>query len=1044
RTFYRYDPFGRIAAIIKPGDTQAAPTESYDYRLGMDISGGRTINSIETRQREAEGGGTVDSRMFFDGLGRKVMRRAEGEDPGQIVVTDTVVFNDRRTEWKTYLPYFENGTLDFANPTFQTPYQEKHYDAAGRFLKILQPNTGAGRAFSETSYGPLARLQKDEEQTRPASPHFGAGMRYTEDGLRNDKGAGRLRVVDEIVKVGPDGEPVAAPLAWTTNYRYDTLDNFTGYTDSKGNRKHFLYDAVSRRVYMNDPDRGHYWWAHDDAGNVSRTCDAKGQHLVYSYDGANRILAEWHLAAGQGGASPPAGAIWAGVAGLPAAGPEVAYHYDLAAGPLAREQFWRPLETAGIAKLVLGGLPVMAAADVNADGVVDQRDVDLRSAAAPVGPQITAANTLGRLAWVRDQSGGEHLSYDARGRAVWKVKRFEVPGAAGPLSFFVENAFDPMDRLTRHVYADGTFVAYQYNPRGLLESVASAIDGVDYNPAGQNLRIDLANGVRTRFGYDERLRMREIESVRLRDGTALQSRVFGYDDVSNITGITDARTLPHRGTILAEIAAPPGFTAADMEDTFAFQYDSLYRVTQARGPSHGTHGYRFDPIGNLTRQSYQGDPRFTPPDMGTLSYGENGYGPHVLTGLSSPGGASAFTYDANGNMTGGTKGAVMSWDPKDRMIGASEAGTAHRHIYDYASKRSIHHAAKTGVPDSSTFYIDDVSEFRDGRLVKYLYVGSEKVARSDFSGPSGQAIVPDLFYLHDHLGSTAAAMDRTGRVRQISSYAPYGYNRFQSSLPVAKSIDYGFSGKELHEGPDLAYFETRFLSSGLARFSQTDTLTLNPPEDWKLSPQKWHPYSYCWGNPVTMVDKDGREGEEFKLDWGSHTGAAGNMFGNIAENFSGASRIEPYAKDLSYLGWISNGKDVYDIGTEFSQSISSGTSKVVGVVAGKSAEFSLMIVCAPEAASAFEGGATFGLIAGPKGSLGVGLIYGGTVGAVCAVTASYAGRLTDQWVTNTIKPALNAAQAAAETKAAGWVGSLHQEIIQWMNSSGAGIPMNGM
>jgi YD repeat-containing protein len=50
-TSYRYDPFGRIASITKPGDTLASPTESYDYRLGMPIAGGRTINWIETRQR---------------------------------------------------------------------------------------------------------------------------------------------------------------------------------------------------------------------------------------------------------------------------------------------------------------------------------------------------------------------------------------------------------------------------------------------------------------------------------------------------------------------------------------------------------------------------------------------------------------------------------------------------------------------------------------------------------------------------------------------------------------------------------------------------------------------------------------------------------------------------------------------------------------------------------------------------------------------------------------------------------------------------------
>lgn len=858
-TSYRYDPFGRISSITKPGDTLELPTESYDYQLGMSLPGGRMINWIETNQRETAGGGTVDSRMFFDGLSRKIMRRAEGEDPDQVVVTDTVVFNDRRTEWKTYLPYFATGSLDFEDPTFVTPFQEKHYDAMGRSTVVYQPDTGDGRAFSKNTYAPLTRLQQDEEQTREASLHHGAGMRYIEDGLRDKDGKGRLRTVEEIVKVDAAGEFSETPLTWTTRYRYDTLDNFTGYTDSQDNEKHFLYDALSRRVFMNDPDRGHYWWAYDDAGNVLRTCDAKNQHLAFSYDGANRIAAEWHMETGAGEASPAPETIWSNPPAAPVTPPDVAYHYDVSAGALDREAFWRPREVEGLAQVVLDRLPVSTGADVNGDGVVDARDLALRSVTPATAGSVTAGNTLGRLAWVRDQSGEEHLSYDARGRAVWKVKRFHTGEEGEMLSFFVENGFDSMDRLSRHVYADGTFVEYGYNTRGLLDSVASAIDRVDYNPAGQNLRIDLANGVRSDFAYDNRLRVERISSVRTADGGALQDREFGYDDVSNITGITDHRSSTHRSTILSELPQPPTLAATDLVDSYGFTYDSLYRVTLAAGPSHGSHGYRFDPIGNLTTQSYQGDGRFTPPNTGTFSYGENGYGPHVLTGHFNTETNSSFTYDSNGNMTGNGAGAVQRWDTKDRLAAASEDGVEHQHTYDYASKRSIHTVTKES-RTSRTYYIDDVSEFRDGRLVKYIYVGSEKVARSDFSGTPGQAIVPDLFYLHDHLGSTAVAMDTGGKVRQISSYSPYGHNRFKG-FSGSKAIDYGFSGKELHDLPDLSFFETRFLSSGLARFTQTDTLTLNPPDDWRMSPQKWHPYSYCWGNPVSMVDRDGKYAE---------------------------------------------------------------------------------------------------------------------------------------------------------------------------------------
>lgn len=1012
-TFYRYDPFGRIASIIKPGDTLTAPTESYDYRLGIGISGGRTINWIETRQRETAGGGTVDSRMFFDGLSRKIMRRAEGEDAGQIVVTDTVVFNDRRTEWKTYLPYFETGTLAFADPAFSTPFQEKHYDALGRPRLTYQPDTGNGRAFSAISYAPLSRLQRDEEQTRTASPHHGAGMRYIEDGLRDEKGNGRLRTVEEIVKVNAAGEYSATPLTWTTRYRYDTLGNFTGYTDSRQNEKHFLYDSLSRRVFMDDPDRGHYWWAYDDAGNVLRTCDAKNQHLVFAYDGANRILAEWHLATGVGGPAPAPATIWTNPPAPPATEPEVAYHYDAAAGPLAREAFWRPREVEGLAQVVLDRLPVSTGADLNGDGAVDVRDIALRAGSPATAGSVTAGNTLGRLAWVRDQAGEEHLSYDARGRAVWKVKRFHPAEDGGDLlSFFVENAFDSMDRLSRHVYADGTFIDYHYNPRGLLESVASAIDRVDYNPAGQNLRIDLANGVRSDFAYDQRLRVTGIASVRTADGTALQDRAFGYDDVSNITGITDRRSATHRSVILGELPQPPSLAAADLDDSYAFTYDSLYRVTLAAGPAQGRHGYRFDPIGNLTSRSYQGDGRFTPPNTGTFSYGQNGYGPHVLTGHASPAGNSSFTYDANGNMTGNGAGAIQQWDPKDRLSAASEDGVTHRHTYDYASKRALHTVTREGRA-SRTCYIDDVSEFRDGRLVKYIYVGSEKVARADFSGAPGQPITPDLFYLHDHLGSTAVAMNAAGQVRQISSYSPYGHNRFKDLAGGSRAIDYGFSGKELHDSPDLAYFETRFLSSGLARFTQTDTLTLNPPNDWRLSPQKWHSYSYCWGNPITLVDKDGKDPAGLASITAPLMEVAMAAKNQLPQTLQKTTGNVALAADLAVVA-------VQSVSGSFEESCNIALPKLAAVgasVATVSSCNSAVLGAAGVAEVGSLGAATPIVIAGVAGGM-----------ATCAVIGGNISTTVEQGLSNTREVA---AVCKIADNAVGRVGGFLQEVKSW-------------
>ena len=120
------------------------------------------------------------------------------------------------------------------------------------------------------------------EQTRTNSPHYGCGMRHVEDGLQDKDGKGRLREVYEIVKLSDTGKPVDAPVEWRTTYTYDLLDKLTGYTDSQNNRKFMFYDGLSRMYFMNNPDRGYLWQAYDDAGNLLRTRDAKGQEIAFA------------------------------------------------------------------------------------------------------------------------------------------------------------------------------------------------------------------------------------------------------------------------------------------------------------------------------------------------------------------------------------------------------------------------------------------------------------------------------------------------------------------------------------------------------------------------------------------------------------------------------------------------------------------------------------------------------------------------------------------------------------------------------------------
>ena len=70
-------------------------------------------------------------------------------------------------------------------------------------------------------------------------------------------------------------------------------------TDSQSNLKLFDYDALGRKVYMDDPNRGEMHWRYDRASNPIQTTDHKQQVSRMGYDGANRLLYEDYLDNGE-------------------------------------------------------------------------------------------------------------------------------------------------------------------------------------------------------------------------------------------------------------------------------------------------------------------------------------------------------------------------------------------------------------------------------------------------------------------------------------------------------------------------------------------------------------------------------------------------------------------------------------------------------------------------------------------------------------------------------------------------------------------------
>ncbi len=211
---------------------------------------------------------------------------------------------------------------------------------------------------------------------------------------------GVLRQVYEVVKLTDLGE-FGGLTEWLTSYAYDLNDNLTQITDSFGNQKFMQYDALKRKTFMNDPDRGKMYYSYDDAGNLIQTKDAKSQVIEYEYDGVNRLIAEYY--------------------GENKTTPDVEYHYDTSYGAVEKGDFWQTCSPRIISEMILNDTPCDLSCDLNKDGKIDIADA-VKAVSLPK-ETINARNMKGFLSWIKDQSGYEHNSYDSRGRVEWVVKR---------------------------------------------------------------------------------------------------------------------------------------------------------------------------------------------------------------------------------------------------------------------------------------------------------------------------------------------------------------------------------------------------------------------------------------------------------------------------------------------------------------------------------------------------------------------------------------------------------------------------------------------
>ena len=253
-TSYKYDVFGRISKEIRPFDSNNLPTKIYEYKFN-----GTAPNRIKVSKREKSlQAGTLDAYTFYDGFGKPIQSKVEGEV--YLLVKDIYYDNLSRVR-KESNPYPINFNDNYTSPATAISGISYNYDILDRVVKMTNPDsTSKNIAFDHWNITVL-----DENNNKKA---------YKLDAYA------RISIVEEHYNNSH---------VYKTSYAYDVADNIVNITDSKGNVFKYNYDTIGRKTSINDPDLRIWNYSYDAASNIIKQVDGRSISVNISYDSLNRI-----------------------------------------------------------------------------------------------------------------------------------------------------------------------------------------------------------------------------------------------------------------------------------------------------------------------------------------------------------------------------------------------------------------------------------------------------------------------------------------------------------------------------------------------------------------------------------------------------------------------------------------------------------------------------------------------------------------------------------------------------------------------------------
>jgi RHS repeat-associated protein len=668
------------------------------------------------------------------------------------------------------------------------------YDANGRVSSVTD---GAGRSWAR-GYTPAGLVAS-------VAPQAGTQSTYAYDN------AGRVASISR----GAD----------TTSYAYEPGGLPVSVTQPGGRVTRYGYDSAGRRTSMTTPDGTTLMYGYDPTGRLA-SIDA-AHALADTFTGSSTSTADankWTVtvAGGSSGAitdnryvitNPNTASASTTLAskGVSAANVDVAMDYQFGDTTAANRQNIRVFarrsttgsyridlrsdSTAGTISKTVGSTTTQIGT-FNASNSTTPRTVRFQVTGSTVRVRTWAAGTAEPSGWDASVTDtGVTAAGDARvqvlrtsGTSIVTLDNVTVTNLGGP-ERIATYAYNADSQITTETMAGGTRTWGYTN--GRITNLSSTIAGA---PAATTLTYDTTG----------RLATEQVGTVTTR---------FGYDAASQLCFTT-------RGTVAAtaSCSTPPTGT-----NTAAWTYDQLGRRVTSRAGAATTR-FGFDAASQMcwsTTATFTGTPTCAAP----------------------PSGATTYTWDGSGNLTGqttGTDSTTYGYNPDGQLANVTNTvgATTTTQTRTYSPDQQLANVTTGTVTERIDWDgLDPAAIATNGATINLVDGAGPWAARR--SGGTTTALVVD------HLGNVRSTTATSGTAR-AATYDRWGV----PSTAASANARLGYRGQLTIDG--LTNMGARAYAAPLGTFTQTD-----PLPGVNGTTVVANPYHYANNSPTNLVDPTG-------------------------------------------------------------------------------------------------------------------------------------------------------------------------------------------